>query len=842
VIHRRNALPLLIRKSEPSLLHTALRNGAHLAVLSGFALAQPLLDILGRNPEFFAIRRSTSAQIVLFALFIVFVPPVVLLLVELAVALASRTAAQVLHLVFVAGLVAVLLLHALTQDTLLSGAGALVCAAAVGVAGALLYARAGVVRSFLTVLVPAPLIFLALFISTSGISKLVFVSDPHVRVASVRSKTPVVLIVFDEFAPVSLMNGRQRIDAERYPNFAALARTSTWYRSATTVQWLTEVATPAILTGILPPANRELLPIYADHPNNIFTLLGRSYRVRAVESLTHMCPASICKPVKGAAPVQTVNDTTASLANDAGVVYLHLLLPHPYSEHIPAIDDSWGNFGQTESRESRASTTHALQPCARNVCRFTSTIGAGGKPTLYVLHALLPHVPYLYLPSGRRYGIETPVLQGIAGGIWRQQWPALQSYQRYLLQVGYTDRALGFITRRLRAAGIYDKALVVVLADHGVSFRQLEPRRRPTARNIQDIAFVPLFVKLPHQRRGRIDDRFARTIDVLPTIARVLHIRIPWHVDGRPLVGRRLARDATVSLELGDGKYETARLSALRALRAQALAEQLRTFGAGRASLYRIGPHPELLGRSVSDLAVEPSRSAGVSLTGPALLDAVDSRSDLAPTWVQGRLTGGPGAGQDLAIAVNGRIAAMTQAFEENGQTRFAAMVPESALRGGRNHVSVFAVLPGASGTRLEQLRGSTATAVLRARAGHDVVVFPAGRAYAVRSGDLRGHVQVSAGKTFAFSGRAADRAHRHEPTVLKVFVDGKQAFSSPFGLIRPQRSLGQAAQNSRYAFAFELPRSLLPAPGTAHRVRVLVFRYGHASELRYARPYPWRA
>ena len=202
MIHRRNALPFLIRQSEPSLLRTALRNGAHLAVLSGFALAQPLFDILGRNPAFFAIRRSTSAQIILFALFIVFVPPAALLAVELVVALANRTAAQILHLVFVAGLVAVLLLHALTQDTLLSGAGALVCAAAVGIAGALLYARAGVVRSFLTVLVPAPLIFLALFISSSGISKLVFVSDPHVRIASVRSKTPVVLIVFDEFAHV----------------------------------------------------------------------------------------------------------------------------------------------------------------------------------------------------------------------------------------------------------------------------------------------------------------------------------------------------------------------------------------------------------------------------------------------------------------------------------------------------------------------------------------------------------------------------------------------------------------------------------------------------------------
>ena len=76
---------------------------------------------------------------------------------------------------------------------------------------------------------------------------------------------------------------------------------------------------------------------------------------------------------------------------------------------------------------------------------------------------------------------------------------------------------------------------------------------------------------------------------------------------------------------------------------------------------------------------------------------------------------------------------------------------------------------------------------------------------------------------------------------MLKVFSDGKEVFSSPFRLIRPQRTLGQAKRNSRYVFRFELPRSLLPAAKSGHRVRVVVFRYGEASELTYAASYPWR-
>src|SRR5919197_6080189 len=96
-------------------------NGLHLAVLSAFALAQPLLDILGHNPEFFAVRGSSSAEIVLLAVFLALVPPLVLVGAELLAATAGRRVADGLHLIFVAGLVAVIVLHALTEGEALSG-------------------------------------------------------------------------------------------------------------------------------------------------------------------------------------------------------------------------------------------------------------------------------------------------------------------------------------------------------------------------------------------------------------------------------------------------------------------------------------------------------------------------------------------------------------------------------------------------------------------------------------------------------------------------------------------------------------------------------------------------
>ena len=67
-----------------------------------------------------------------------------------------------------------------------------------------------------------------------------------------------------------------------------------------------------------------------------------------------------------------------------------------------------------------------------------------------------------------------------------------------------------------------------------MSFRAGDRRRVPTQTNLQDVAGVPLFIKRPGQRDGRIEGGAVRTIDVLPTIARELGLRLPGRVDGVP--------------------------------------------------------------------------------------------------------------------------------------------------------------------------------------------------------------------------------------------------------------------------------------------------------------------
>ena len=308
------------------------RNGLHLAVLTTFAFAQPLFDLLGRTPEFFAVRGSHTVDVVVFALVLVLVPPALLLGIEALVGLVSPRAAWIVHLVLVGALAGLVALQ-VSRDHSDSTALVVGLAAAAGALFAALYARARGVRMFVTVLAPVPVIFLTLFLfrapvlELEGTAKALSIPPPQRNV-------PVVLVVLDEFPVMSIMGPDRRVDAVRFPHFGALARTATWYRNATTVHEHTTEAVPAILTGQLPSQGQ--LPIAKDHPDNLFTLLGTRYGLDVSEAVTQLCPERLCH--RGSEGFST---RMRSLADDLEVVYGHLVLPKRLEARLPSVSETW---------------------------------------------------------------------------------------------------------------------------------------------------------------------------------------------------------------------------------------------------------------------------------------------------------------------------------------------------------------------------------------------------------------------------------------------------------------------------------------------------------------------
>ena len=221
----------------------------HLAVLWMFAFARPLFQVLEDSPEFFVARGNTTADIVLLALGVAFVPPSLLVLCE-ALLFPWRRARQVLHLVFVVVLLAAIVLQAL--DGLASGPAWLliVVSLGIGAAGAWAYSRTRLAPAMLTVLSPAPVLIVIYFLLLSPVSDLVLPQDVEAAGSGQGgSSTPVVFVVFDEFSGASLADGSGRVDASRFPNLAAFSADSTWYRNATTVADQTTNAVPALSGG-----------------------------------------------------------------------------------------------------------------------------------------------------------------------------------------------------------------------------------------------------------------------------------------------------------------------------------------------------------------------------------------------------------------------------------------------------------------------------------------------------------------------------------------------------------------------------------------------------------------
>lgn len=820
------------------------RNAVHLAVLSSFAFAEPLLDLLGRTPEFFVVRGSTDADVIVLALALVLVPPLVGLAVEAAAGAISAGAVRWVHLVLVAVLAAGVAVQIVRRD-IGSTYPVFAISVAAGAGFAVLYARTRPVRMFVGVLAPVPLIFLAIFLVRAPLSELGGTAKA-LAIAAPKRPVPVVLVVFDEFAEDSLLGPDHKVDAGRFPNFAALEQTATWYRNASSVHEHTPAAVPAILTGQYPTPGA--LPVAKDHPGNLFTLLGKRYRMDVYESVTQLCPQSLCARRR-----DSFRSRLASLGDDLEVVYGHLVLPKRLEARLPSVTDTWQGFSAAEHDDTAALTRANLVvrssgDVAHEIGRqmwqdqrfiweqWVDGIAPSPRPTLYAMHALMPHYPWRYLPSGQQYGSSLGIDGlGADGDTWTTDpWVVEQGWQRHLLQVGFTDRLLGQLMARLRSQGIWDKALVIVTADHGVSFEPGQHRRTVTAGNFADIASVPLFVKYPHQTAGRIDDGDVETVDIVPTIAQVLGVKLPYHVDGRSLLGPHGHRQVRVRGAAGGAVGET-EAETVQAKYAT-LTRQLKLFGSGTwAPVYAIGPHKALLGRPVSSLQVTAG-TARVSVDGESLFDHVDPASLLSASHVTGRVSGATGA-LDLAIAVDGRISAVTQTFAVDGSTHFAAFVPESDFRAGANAVDVYAVRGGGSLERLRGGAGTQATYTLRAGTLRD----PGGHTLRIVPGALAGRVEdwYFESGSVRFGGWAGDAVHHALADAVVVFRGSSFVYA---GTTTVERSLPQlrAHGNVQAGFVIELPRTLVGSGGGAP-LRFFAVRDGIASELPASDGFPWR-
>src|SRR5688500_4116521 len=121
-----------------------------------------------------------------------------------------------------------------------------------------------------------------------------------------------------------------------------------------------------------------------------------------------------------------------------------------------------------------------------------------------------------------------------------------------------------------------------------------------------------------------------------------------------------------------------------------------------------MGPNSELIGRDVGSIAEARSPVASsASLIRGDELSEVDPEATFIPSLVVAKLDGvSPDA--PLAVAVNGRIAAVTRAYESvDGGVRTTALVPPESFEAGANDVQIYAVAGRGDRLVLEPLGGT---------------------------------------------------------------------------------------------------------------------------------------
>jgi hypothetical protein len=413
------------------------------------------------------------------------------------------------------------------------------------------------------------------------------------------------------------------------------------------------------------------------------------------------------------------------LARDTTIVGLHQLLPAALADRwLPSVSGSWTNFGEesdgpplpddesdlefAEWKKQWQTGTHESVDYAD----FLETV-TGDEVAMWYQHEMLPHMSYRFLPDGRTYQGSRP--RSLSEDFWWSEDPmaTVNAQQRLLLQLQYADAHVSALLDRLREQDMLEESLIVVVADHGIDLAPGRQRRGAPADEDENggsapseasyetydaMLPVPLFVKVPGQRTGVVDDRSAQTLDVLPTIADALALELPedWEFDGTSLLSpppdsRRPARWLNSKWEDGllDREPDAARM-------ARSMSQLFGRSGTSH-DVYAVGPYADLVGQPVGPTGSD---------VDDAMIENGDlgawSDVDLGGSSVPALFTGdasGIEPGSWIAFGLNGDVAGIGPVFRDvEGNPVVEIMIDPAMLEEGENQIGLYLVSPDSGG------------------------------------------------------------------------------------------------------------------------------------------------
>ncbi len=508
-----------------------------------------------------------------------------------------------------------------------------------------------------------------------------------------RPGTSVLVVLLDEVPFYGMLGADGSINAARFPGFAALAAESTWYRDTLATSNFTHEAVPAILASAA--AGGSSRPFLYDHPRNIFTLFDGVLDVEGIEPVTELCPEHLCAD-DSSSNTGFSWKRFAGFVGDARLVYLHRTMPSFVRDRLPSIDGAWGGFGGVADdfldalERGPLAQSDAIVEAARSVASSTD-------PVVRVVHAMLPHYPWVLTPDERLMERSPDVSLRNPD----DEDGVRDNYQAALYQLAAADAAVARATAELKAAGRWEDTLVIVTADHGISFVAGQEQRKTEFEDEErdaDIYRVPLFVKYPGGGGAATSDCPATTLDVLPTIIDVLDVQTSWTFDGASLAGECPRRPTRIVRSASGQSVEFA--GDFADLRARSDHYDRLVPREGPASrIAAVGRAGDLLGTRVSPGV---GNAEGLTWTLDQWLRFVDLdpvRGSRVPALITGDLdaeTGFPAGTEGVVTVDEVVVGVMGEVPDRAGRTRYTVILDYSRLVGPENRkVDLYLRLPG---------------------------------------------------------------------------------------------------------------------------------------------------
>ena len=379
--------------TETNTTWTRIKEALPFLALFNLAVVHPLFSTLIKGPEFFVYHQIKTTELLVLVLLLSFIAPFILYLLYRLSGQIEKRLQNAFRIVIFATLSTLILMLPLKKFDYVPGT------ILIPVIFVLLiiifwfgYTRFNWIRDFLLFFAPAILVVPAIFIFNPQIQKIMKAETPIAIAVHPGNNVPIIIVVFDEFPLVSLLNSKLEVDSHLFPNFSEFSKRATFYRNATTAGDQTIIAIPSILTGNYPRGGT--LPVRADFPNTLFTLLQGSYSMTAIEYGTNLFPGEV-KEQQAEHPTNLAN-----MSSDLCIVYANIVLPADMRSGIPSVTQNWGNFNV---RQQMAQTPDHRTGREKTFMDFVDSLQNEKKPFLRYLHILLPHRIWEYLPSGRSY-------------------------------------------------------------------------------------------------------------------------------------------------------------------------------------------------------------------------------------------------------------------------------------------------------------------------------------------------------------------------------------------------------------------------------------------------------